>query len=137
MSEEKELFVERIIRNLECNGFPAKKVSLPTDKVFEAADKLGFSFNQVIDELKDKGIQSDIGADKIVFSQVSNINPLSRDFDPSSLKGMDQDELMKKAQEFMSTMTPDQMEEMQKMYQNMSDEEKEEVMKKGKEMGLA
>lgn len=137
MNTEKEIFVERIIQNLKSNGFPSKKVSLPTDKVFEAADKLGFSFNQVIVELKEKGIIADIGADKIVFSEATVINPLSGDFDPNSLKDMDAEELKIKAKEFMSTMSPEQMAEMQKMYQNMSDEEKEEVLKKGKEMGLA
>ncbi len=135
MNSNMDSFVEQVVKTLESNGFPDKRVSLPTDKMFDVADRKGLSFNQVLEILKDRGIDSEMGAEKIIFSKEIQ-NPFPQGFDPSSLKDMDQAELMKKAQEFMSSMSPEQMAEVQKMYQNMSDEEKAEIMKKGKEMGL-
>lgn len=116
-------FINNILKTLETNGFPNKKVSLPTEKMFEAADKRGFSFNKVIDELKSlHQIECKIGADKIVFAKISeNKSP---------------EELMKDAQEMMAKMTPEELQKIQDMFMNMSPEQKEEIMKKGKDLGI-
>lgn len=116
-------FIERIIQTLKANGFPAKRVSLPTDKMFEAADNKGFSFNQVLETMKaEHNIEAEIGAEKIIFSQVKK--PLS------------QEDLMKHAQEMMAQMDPAELRKLQEMFMNMTPEEKEEIMKKGKDLGL-
>ncbi len=116
-------FIEKIIKTLESNGFPSKKVSLPTEKMYEAADNLNLSFNKVLEELKGRRqIIGEVGTEKIVFSKEA--------------AQMDQADMFKKAQEMMSQMGPDELKKMQEMVENMSDEEKEEMMKNAKGMGL-
>ena len=123
-----EEFKKQILKNLEANGFPAKKVSLPTEKMYEVADNKGLSLNKVLEELKaDEGLSYDIGDDKIVFAKVvvdesnfPNLNP----------------EMMKKAQEMMAGMDPTELQKMQEQIQNMSEEEREEMLKQAKSMGL-
>lgn len=34
-------FVDKILQTLKTNGFPDKRVSLPTEKMYEAADNRG------------------------------------------------------------------------------------------------
>ncbi|EQC45279.1 hypothetical protein [Bacteriovorax sp. Seq25_V] len=115
-------FAKKVISNLEANGFPAKKVSLPTEKMFEVADEKGFSFNAVIDHLKaDYQIMAEIGAEKIIFSKEAPVN---------------KENMFKQAQEMMANMDPEELKRMQDMIMNMSPEQKDELMKKGKEMGL-
>lgn len=115
-------FIENILKNLNNNGFPAKRVSLPTDKLYEAAENKSLSFNTVLKELKEKYlIESQIGADKIVFWQSIPEN---------------KEDLMSKAQEMMSKMSPEELQKIQEMFEGMSPEEKNEMMKKGRELGI-
>ena len=96
-------FIESIISNLEQNGFPAKKVSLPTEKMFEIADKKGLSFNKVLDKMEaDFEICSDIGDEKIIFSK--------------KLAEMNQEDMMAQAQKMMSQMDPDELERIKNMF---------------------
>ena len=114
-------FIQNILQTLKNNGFPAKRVSLPTDKMFEVADSKGFSFNEVLSALKaEHNVDSQIGPDKIVFTQVQ----------------MNKDDMMRQAQEMMAKMDPEELRKIQEMFNNMSPEEKENIMKKGKDMGL-
>lgn len=109
-------FVENILQTLKNNGFPGKRVSLPTDKMYEVADKKGVSFNAVLENLKTEyHIDSEVGADKIIFSQV---------------------DMMKQAQEMMSKMNPEELRKIQEMFEKMSPEEKENILKKGKDLGF-
>lgn len=127
-------FIEQIVKNLELNGFPAKKVSLPTEKMFEIADTKGFSFNAVMDEMNSSmQILGVIEGDKIVFSKaVENMSG----FDMSAFEGLSESEQMAKAQEMMSKMDPAQLQGMKDIFMNMSEEEKADIMKKGKDLGL-
>lgn len=114
-------FIENIIKTLKTNGFPEKRVSLPTEKMYEAADNKGFSFNQVLDQLKaEHNIEAEIGPEKIIFSQVK----------------MNQEDMIRQAQEMMAKMDPAELKKLQEMFMNMTPEEKEEIMKKGKDLGL-
>ena len=114
-------FIDNILKILHTNGFPAKRVSLPTEKMYEAVDNKGLSFNTVLQELKaTHNIEAQIGADKIIFSQVT----------------MGKEDMMKQAQEMMSKMSPEELKKIQEMFENMSPEEKEEILKKGKDMGI-
>jgi hypothetical protein len=123
-----EDFIKQIIKNLENNGFPDKKVSLPTEKMYEIADNKGLSLNKVLETMKEQeGIHFEIGDEKIVFAKIvvdesnfPNLNP----------------EMMKKAQEMMSKMDPAEMQKIQDQIANMSEEEKEEMLEKAKGMGL-
>lgn len=114
-------FIEKIINTLKANGFPEKRVSLPTEKMYEAADNKGLSFNHVLDQMKSEyQIEAKIGADKIVFSQIK----------------MSQEDMIKQAQEMMAQMDPAELRKLQEMFMNMTPEEKEEIMKKGKDLGI-
>lgn len=117
-------FVEKILQTLKTNGFPQKRVSLPTEKMYEVAESKGFSFNTVLEILKTEyAVVSDIGPDKIIFSPVTTApkNP---------------EEMIKQAQEMMAKMDPEELRKIQEMFTNMSAEEKEEILKKGKDLGL-
>ncbi|HXH73414.1 MAG TPA: hypothetical protein VNJ08_00510 [Bacteriovoracaceae bacterium] len=121
-------FIEKILQTLKSNGFPEKRVSLPTEKMYEAADNKGFSFNHVLEQLKaDHGIEAQIGPEKIVFSKAIVEAPFT---------GMNQEEMIRQAQEMMSKMDPEELKKIQEMFTNMSPEQKEEVLKKGKDLGL-
>lgn len=125
-------FTEKILQTLKNNGFPEKRVSLPTDKMFEVADSKGFSFNDVLQSLKtDHNIESRIGPEKIIFSQVVTDTPVNNPFE-----GMNPEDMMKQVQEMMSQMDPEELRKMQEMFTNMSPEEKEQIMKKGKDLGI-
>jgi antitoxin component of MazEF toxin-antitoxin module len=112
-------FIEKILETLRSNGFPHKRVSLPTDKMYEAADKRGLSFNKALEELKTQhSVEAEIGPDKIIFSRPS------------------QEDMIKQAQEMMAQMNPEELKQMQEMFMNMTPEQKEELMKKGRDLGL-
>lgn len=116
-------FIEKILQTLKTNGFPQKKVSLPTEKMYEVADSKGLSFNQVLEQLKSQHqINAEIGPEKIIFSQTSQT--------------MNPQDMMKQAQEMMSKMSPEEMQKIKDMFDNMTPEQKEEIMKKGKDMGI-
>ena len=135
-----EQFIKQIKENLKGNGFPEKKVSLPLEKMYEIADSKGLSFNDVLREMKENhGIESLLETERVIFSSTAQKDAESKEpfsFNPEELKNMDQDELKDKAQSFMKSMSPEQMAEIQKTFANMSQEEKDEIMRKGKEMGL-
>lgn len=130
-------FVEKILQTLKTNGFPQKRVSLPTEKMYEVADSKGFSFNQVLEQLKSEHqIVAQIGDEKIVFSQEVAETSFAGMDGLAGLAGMDPQEMMKQAQEMMTKMDPAELKKLQEMFTNMSDEQKEEVMKKGKDLGI-
>lgn len=114
-------FIQQIVKNLESNGFPSKKVSLPTEKMYEIADKKGLSLNKVLDEMQESmAISFDIGDDKIVFEKITE--------SPQDMKA--------KAEQMMRDMDPVELENIKNAFMQMSPSEKEEIMKKGREMGL-
>ncbi len=119
-------FIEKIIQNLNSNGFPAKRVSLPMEKMFEAADNKGFSFNKVMEVMKaDYNIDSQISGEKIIFSQAQ-----------VEAKAESKEDMIRQAQEMMAKMDPEELRKIQEMFNNMTPEQKEEIMKKGRDMGL-
>ena len=116
-------FIDQVISNLKSNGFPGKRVSLPMEKMFEVADNKGFSFNAVLDEMKaNHKIEGIIEGERIIFT-------------PMALEESNAD-MMKKAQEMMANMDPAELEKMKDLFMNMSSEEKEDMMKKGRDMGI-
>jgi hypothetical protein len=157
-------FVEKVLKNLHKNGFPEKKVAFPLEKMYEAADDTDISFNKVLDTLKAQGIDHIKTPEKIIFSKhaepaysgmpgldginpdmFSNLNPdMLKGFNPDMLKGinldmfkgMDMSKLMSMASEMMKNMTPEQMEAVKKQYENMSDEERREMLENAKNSGL-
>jgi len=136
MEDNKTKFINSIIKNLEANGFPGKKVSFPVEKMYELADEKDLSFNQILKELKEtESIDSEITVDKVIFTKKLAANPLA-DFDMDQLKGMDKDQMKAQAQEMMGQMGPEQMQQVQEMFKNMSPEQQQDLMKKAKDFGL-
>jgi len=112
---------DQIISNIKTNGFPAKKVSLPLEKMYEVADTKEENLNTILEELKAQGIDHEKTADKIIFkSALPNLGA----------------EGFEKAQEMMNDMDPQEMQKLQDQVANMSEEEKEKLMEQAKAMGL-
>lgn len=112
---------EQILKNLELNGFPTKKVSLPLEKMYEIADEKGENLNKILDDLKLEGIVHEKTDDKIVFSNgMPNLNP----------------KFFEKAQEMMRNMDPEEMRKVQEQVASMSEEERQKLMDQAKSMGL-
>ena len=112
---------EKIIKNLEMNGFPQKKVSLPLEKMYEVADNSRENLNTILEELEGTGISHTKSEDKIIFESAL-----------PNLKG----DTFKKAQEMMGNMDPAELQKIQEQIANMSEEEKEKLMEQAKAMGL-
>ena len=121
--DKKETFINQIKKNLEENGYPAKKVSFDVEKMYELADTKGLSFNKVLEDLKLIGIDSDILTEKIVFSPIQEAS--------------DQADMFAQAKEMLSKMNPEEVQNIKDMYENMSDTEREAMMKQAKDMGMA
>lgn len=120
--DNKESFLAQIKKNLENNGYPQKKVSFDVEKMYELADNKGLSFNTVLSDLKEIGIDSNITTEKVIFSPVeAQIN---------------QADMMAQAQEMLSKMDPEEIKKIKDMYENMSESEKETMMKQAKDMGM-
>lgn len=120
----KEAFIEMILKNLHANGFPNKRVTFDIEKIYEAADKKGFSFNSIIPDLNQQGVAVEIQTEKILFSQFQQEN-----------ETINQD-MFAQAQEMLSKMSPEEIDNIKQMYENMSDEEKENIMNQAKNMGM-
>ncbi len=112
---------DQILKNLEMNGFPQKKVSLPLEKMYEVADEKGENLNTILEELKVLGVDHLKEEDKIVFK--------------SALPNMTGDSI-KRAQEMMAKMDPKELKDLQEQIANMSEEEKEKLLEQAKAMGL-
>ena len=52
------------------------------------------------------------------------------------IKGLNLGDMMSKANDMVSNMNPDQLKSMMGMYENMTDEQKKELMEKAKELGF-
>lgn len=118
--ENKQKFIQLLEKNLKSNGFPSKKVSFDIEKIYEIADKFGLSFNSLQDELAQISINFEITTEKIIFSATPQINQ----------------DMFAQAQEMLSKMSPEEIENIKKMYENMSQNEKEQILQKAQEMGL-
>ncbi len=122
-----ENFIQDIINTLQESGYPQKKVSLPLERMYETADKLDVNFNKVLERLKnEKGINHLSTIDKIIFSP----------YKPNPLENLDKDEMIDKAREFVNNLSPDKVEEIKSTYQKMSADQREEILRRGREMGL-
>lgn len=122
-----EDFIALIMKNLTKHGFPDQKVSLGLETMYERAEDRGLSMNTVLDELRQRGVDHRKKGDKIIFSSVQTEAPSSPDF-------------LTRAQEMMEQMEQDELEVSQAMVQErlkqMSPEERDQLFKSIKDMGL-
>ncbi len=131
-----EKFIADLLQTLNKNGFPSKKVALPLEKMYEIAHQKGLNFNKILAELETQDIMAEKSTQRGIFSpkkEMASAAPLG--FDPSVFAGLDPTQMMEKVQEVLKTMTPEQMDAVKKTFDNLSAEEKADILKKGKEMG--
>ena len=95
-----EQFIELVMKNLEKNGFPQKRVSFDLETLYETAENKRLSLNNVLDEMKKRGIDHIKKGDKIIFLSAPQTDYSSL-FTP---------EMFAQAQEMMQNMSPDERE---------------------------
>ena len=130
-----QTFLLDIVHTLEKNGYPSKRVALGLDNMYRIASEKGLNFNKILDKLKEAGVDHLKTSEKIIFSPVVKTDPL-KDFDPEQLKNLNKDELRQRAFDMMKNMTPEQLDEIKNLYNNLSEDQKADAMKKAKDMGF-
>ena len=131
-SNQAEKSIEHSIRK---NGFPQKIVRLPFKAVYDACKNYGTNLSDVLDNLQEKKIFGKIIGNHVEFRSREKID--FKPSDPSSandfswikgaasnLKGFQE-----AAKDAMGKMTPEQMQEIRKSVESMSDEEKQNILK--------
>jgi hypothetical protein len=133
-NSEFQEFVLLVKKNLTKNGFPQSAVSFPLERMFEEADKRGFSFNKVRDVLKGENILSELVDDKVVFKA------LLEPEDPSQNEFAEMNSMAKELLEKMSpqerekildmvkNMDPSAMDAARKQWESMSPEQRKSMM---------
>ena len=128
-------FAESIKHSINKSGFPKNAVRLPFKPVFEASKRYKVSLKEVLNELKQEQIFGQIIGDHIEFR--SDQHPAHTDPQPSDQPAThfpdaanfdSPEDLEKAAKDFMAQMNPDQMEEMRKKVDSMSEEEKKNMI---------
>ncbi len=128
---------ESIKHSIGKKGFPDKIVRLPFKPVYDACKNRNTSLKNVLDNLREEEIFGTIHENHIEFQsreklkETSNLasgpNPESKNC--SWMNGVpDLGNLREMTQEYLSKMTPEQMAEIRKTVENLSDEEKKNLL---------
>ena len=118
---------------IEKNGFPEKSVRLPFKSIHESCKNHNTALKEVLANLTQHKIFGTIQGDFIEF-RASN-NKKKKPHGPKQTNNSSKatipnmDDLNEMAQSCISKMTPDQMKELQNTVSNMSEEEKENILK--------
>ena len=131
-SNQVEKSIEHSIRK---NGFPEKIVRLPFKPVYDACKNHGTNLSDVLDNLQEQQIFGKIIGNHVEFRSREKIDfkppdsSSANDFSwikgaTSNLKGFQE-----AAKDAMGKMTPEQMQEIRKSIESMSDEEKQNILK--------
>ena len=151
--DPEDALIERITENLNKNGFPDKKVAFPADKLNQIAENSGVELDMALSRLSMSQVFSKEDGDKIIFasspelleeqevmpSQETPSNPLGDlpfNIDPSMFAGKSKEDVKSMADNIMNTMTDEQRSQMMETFMNMPAEERENLMKKAKDMGV-
>lgn len=118
-------FLGNIINSLNKNGYPDKRVGLPLERMYEVAYQKGLNFNKALTLLAERGIAHEKTAERVVFFPK---------VDASTTSFQD---MMTEAQKAVEAMSPQEREELMKMYQSMTAEQKADIASKAKDMGLS
>lgn len=130
-------FIDTILFNLEKNGYPEKKVALPLETLYEKAHAAGLNFNKIRETIESQGITITSSNERLIFSKkIEPIADVLKDFDQDEFANMPPSERAAKAQEAIKNMSPEQMKSMQAMFENMTEEQRENIMKQGKNLGF-
>ena len=121
------------------NGFPEKVVRLPFKPVYDSCKKNETALADVLEQLKGEGILGSMEGDYIVFRspekaaeavQAKQSAPQEDSGDTSwwsKLSGLG--DISSMAKDAMANMTPEQLAEIRNRVENMSDEEKQNILK--------
>ena len=137
---EIDQIIETIVSNLQKNGFPDSKVSLPSNALEAFVRKHDYELEDVLYEMKQNEIYSKTENARIIFSPTpfseSEREDIPKDFDFSAMKNMDLSELKKKAEDMMNQMSPEERRRYEDMYAKMSPEERQKLFEQARSMGL-
>jgi hypothetical protein len=166
MTDNAGEFIANLISNLNKNGFPEKKVALPLEKLYESAHNKGVNFNKVLAFLAaEKGIDHEKTSTKVIFfrrqteateapaaggfpglENFGNMEELIRLGQqmfgggniPDDIKSGDFDfaTISKKVTEMMATMSPDQIRNLQQMVASLPEDQKNELIRKARDLGI-
>jgi hypothetical protein len=136
-----EQFVQTVIDNLHKNGFPEHRVAFPLDRMYERADAKGLSFNKVLDALAALGIAHDKTTEKVIFRSTAHeaagapAGPFAG-LDLAGLQDLPADQRMAAAVRAMQQLSPDQMQAVRGMLENMTEAQREELLEQAKKLGM-
>ena len=126
--------VEKSIKYcIEKNGFPEKSVRLPFKPIYESCKNHSVPLKKVLANLIERKIFGTIQGDFIEFRASNNLK--EKPHAPKQTNNSSKttipniDDLNEMAQSCISKMTPEQMKELQNTVSNMSEEEKENILK--------
>jgi len=157
-------FIANLLKNLAQNGFPEKKVAFSLEKLYESAHNK-VNLNKVLTFLsEEKAINHEKTSTKIIFfakedlptepeqssspeipglEDIGDILKLGQEMfgnvlNPDLLKNenMSMASLAEKARAMMASMSPEQIQSIQKMFSNIPADQKEALMKKAKDLGI-
>ena len=135
-----EDFIQILMKNLEKNQFPNRKVAFDLETLYEKAEDKKISLNNVLDELKKRGVDHVKKGDRIIFKSVpkASADPFGPGF-AETMAGMNPD-FLAQAQEMMNNMDEDELASTRAMVQErlagMSDDERNSLFDQIKGMGL-
>lgn len=135
-------FLENLIKNLEKNGYPHKKVSFGLEKLYESAHLKGLNFNKILDLCHQRGIDHEKTSTKIIFYKLL---PIQGEASPSG--GQDAqfpndffsrpiNEQIAYATQMLQNMSPEQLDSIKNTVLKMSPQEREELMEKARKLGI-
>ena len=126
--------VENSIKHcIEKNGFPEKSVRLPFKSIHESCKNHSTPLKEVLANLIQHKIFGTIQGDFIEFRASDNLkekpNASNQENNSPTTTMPNMGDLKEMAQSYMSKMTPDQIKELEKTVSNMSEEERENILK--------
>ena len=131
-----EISVKQTIKK---NGFPKKIVRLPFKPVYDSCKNSGISLREVLKHLEQEDIISEIQGNYILFRAPNKpIAPETSDNKPDSYtfknsQGIpDLSNLGELGQDYLSKLSPEQINQYQKMMENLSEDEKLKIMELAK-----
>ena len=126
--------VENSIKHcIEKNGFPKKSVRLPFKAIHESCKNHSTPLKEVLANLIQYKIFGTIQGDFIEFRASDNLkekpNASNQENNSPTTTMPNMGDLKEMAQSYMSKMTPDQIKELGETVSNMSEEERENILK--------
>ena len=126
--------VENSIKHcIKKNGFPEKSVRLPFKSIHESCKNHSTPLKEVLANLIQHKIFGTIQGDFIEFRASDNLkekpNASNQENNSSKTTMPNMGDLKEMDQSYMSKMTPDQIKELEKTVSNMSEEERENILK--------